>query len=203
VSELDTAIQRYRQAPRVVQWALLATAGLVLYFAWEKGIYPITARWNRDAVAIESKVTQVRASGALADDLLKMKPLVTGIGPVSVPAGESAGFAAFTDVVNTVLEEHRIGDQNRSFDLRSRGNLPKTALTSMNQGKRVERLTGDLKFNATPEEAIAVIAALESSPDIEQINSVRITKDAGGKVKVQLALEAWVLAAETAKAGPV
>ena len=51
------------------------------------------------------------------------------------------------------------------------------------------------------DDAIAIISELESSPEVESITSVRMTKDANRKVKVNLSLEAWVLPSETAKGG--
>ena len=59
-------------------------------------------------------------------------------------------------------------------------------------GKDLSRLSGELKFDATPEQAIAYIAAFEAHPDIEAVSSVRLTKTSAGKVTVRLTLEVWV-----------
>ncbi|MCZ6494322.1 MAG: hypothetical protein O6933_09610, partial [Planctomycetota bacterium] len=57
--------------------------------------------------------------------------------------------------------------------------------------------TGDFRFDAAPDEAIAIIAELESSPMIEAISSVRITRVSGTrKVTVDLTVEAWIVSAE-------
>ena len=61
---------------------------------------------------------------------------------------------------------------------------------------RGERLTGDLKFSAKPEVALAILCDLETSPDIDQFSIVRLSKDQNGKVKVHYVLEAWVIASE-------
>jgi len=95
-----------------------------------------------------------------------------------------------------MVRKHGISDH--SFSLRARGKLPKTALVgAMPAGKRAERMSGDLKFSAKPEVAMAILADIESSPDIEQVASVRLVKDANGKVRAHFVLEAWVIVSDT------
>ena len=195
MSETTTnLVNRFLALPRAMQWALLAIAGMVLLVIWDYGINPVSDLVSRKSSEIEQKVSEVRASRQISGDFKRMEPLVVSLGPVQAPRSEAAGSAAFTTLVNDLMKKHGITDQN--FNLRQRGNLPKNALTEILQGKRAERLTADLKFSAKPEVAVAILADLESSPDIEQISQVRLTKDQNGKVKVHYVLEAWVIAAE-------
>ena len=40
---------------------------------------------------------------------------------------------------------------------------------------------------------MSILAALEASPDVEAVRSIRLTKESAGKLKVRLQLEAWVI----------
>jgi hypothetical protein len=200
MSETTTnLVNRFLALPRAMQWALLAIAGMLLFVTWDRGINPISDWVSRKSSGIEQQVREVRASRQISGDFQRMEPLVVSLGPVQAPRSEAAGSAAFTTLVNDLMKKHGITDQN--FNLRQRGNLPKNALTEILQGKRAERLTADLKFSAKPEVAVAILADLESSPDIEQISQVRLTKDQNGKVKAAYVLEAWVTAGQGAAPG--
>lgn len=194
MSERASKMDRFRALPRAIQWAAIAALGMVLFLAWDWYIAPAADRWNKEADAIQNRVHEVRAVQDATSDVGTIRGLVTNLGPVEPPTGESIGAAQFNNVVNQVIKKH--GATNDSLGLRSKGKLPKTALPSFARGKRIERWTGDLKFDATPSAAAAIIADLEASPDIEAIESVRISRDAQGKVKVHLAIEAWVLSGE-------
>ena len=57
------------------------------------------------------------------------------------------------------------------------------------------RITGDLRFDASPQEATAIIAELEASPKIEAVSRVRLTRQGGRpKVTVDLSVESWIIA---------
>jgi hypothetical protein len=191
-----TLMDRYLALPRAIQWALLAAAGVALFFIWDSYINPLSDGFSKEANRIQSQVKEIRDSRKLADDLRKseMEAVVASIGPVKPPRGAATGSASLTKVVNDLMKVHAIGDQD--FSLRTRGKLARNVLVQVLGSKRGERLTGDLKFSAKPEVALAILCDLETSPDIEQVSSVRLTKDQNGKVKVHYVLEAWVIASE-------
>ena len=60
-------------------------------------------------------------------------------------------------------------------------------------GEQIERVIGDLYFEARQSEILDVIAALESSPWIDSVSSVRLTRMDGRLIRVNLSLEAWVV----------
>lgn len=189
-------IERFLAQPRAIQWAVLAALGVVIFLAWDSWIGPWQEQLSRDADNIESQVREVRDSRKLAEELRKpdMEAVVVGVGAVRAPRNAAAGSSAFTGVVNQLMKQHAITDQD--FSLRTRGKLPKNVLVQVLGGKRAERLTGDLKFSAKPDVALAILNELESSPDIEQVSSVRLTKDQGGKVKAHYVVEAWIVASD-------
>ena len=64
-------------------------------------------------------------------------------------------------------------------------------------GQRLEAIKGEVRFTATPSVTMEVIAELESSPDLDAVTSVRMTKGESGRVNVQLTVMSWVLAKDT------
>lgn len=197
MSHTTSLMQQFRQMPRAIQWAIIAAIGMFLFMAWDQYLKPVADDWNTRAEVIQTQVREVRAGEQVAQELQRsqLKNLVTSMGPVRVPVSVPEGSKRFNDFVLDVLKKHNIGTHDYSFG--SRGKMPKNVLTGVTAGKRLDRYTGDLKFDATPKVAAAIIAELESSPDIESINSARLTRDTGGKVKVHLVIEAWLLSTES------
>jgi hypothetical protein len=192
MSDRRSMIESFRGATRAVQWAIIAAVGLALFFVWSEYLDPVVTEIDARAAEIEEHVQQVRSAQQMEAEFKPVKNVVETLGKVQFPGSEAESAAAFHSLVNSVLSKNSAA--NPTFAFRPKGNLPKNALGAAARNRRVERLTGDLKFDASPEAATSIIAELESSPDVEAINSVRITKIAQGKVQVQLALEAWVLA---------
>lgn len=185
--------------PRAIQWLIWAAAGTALFLVWEQYLSPVAKRWDRQADGIEQNVKQVRDGERLARDVRSMKSVVTSLGPVDVPVDRAVGSNALNDAVNSVLEKH--GASNFSFGFRPKGKISRPSLP-LARNQRMERLTGDVKFDATPKLAAAILADLESSPDIEAIEVVRLLRDSGGKVKAHITVEAWVISTEPARGGP-
>lgn len=182
--------QQFREMPRAIQWAAIAGIGMVLFMLWDMTVRPLADEFNRSADLIEVQANDVRAAQSVTTELRKPEigELVVGLGPVVQPASEAVRADALNQVINTVLKKH--GVTKESFGFRP-GKLSKPAM--LGGDKRIDRLSADLKFDATPAVAAAIIAELESSPDIESISSVRITKDASGKVKVHITLDTWMI----------
>ena len=191
----SSMMERYRQIPRAFRWALLAAIGIALFEVREMFLRPVADQWDRSAERIKNQVTEVRASEEVTREINQMRDVVVNLGPVDVPNNEYEGAKALDDTVIQVLQKNNASNPSRGTS--HKGNLAKTALTSIANGKRIERLTEDIKFDSTPKAAAAIIAELESNPNIETVESVRLTRDTGGKVKVHLIIEAWVLASAT------
>ena len=191
-------VSTFGRLPRALQWALLAAIGFCLFWLWNQFLNPQKDAWDKDAAAIESSVKDIRNTEAVTSKIQGIKDVVVTLGPVDTPRSSREGPDALNEAVNKVLAKYGVAKD--SFSFRS-GRLSKTALVNITTGtKRIDRLTGDLKFDATPKNAAAIIADLESNPDIEAVDSVRMTRDTGGKVKVHLTVEAWVLTTESSKA---
>jgi hypothetical protein len=125
---------------------------------------------------------------------------------VERPGHHAEAGPLLTRTVNEILQKHNASKDN--FSLRGAQKLKRGLLAGIaGPRERLERLTADVRFNATPEAATAIIAELESRPEIEGISALRITRFSGViRVTVDLVLEAWVSSEDAPSArvgGPI
>jgi len=177
------------QLPRSARWLAFTVIFTVLFFAWHSLCGSLIDEWNTAADDIESQVAAIRGSSAIANDLRRDRDAVIAIGDVSLPGGEKDGRDAMSEAVTQVM-----GDLKYSYSLSgSGGRLPQDISRKIVRGSwRLSRLTCELKFDATPADAIQIVSAFEAHPDIEAVSSVRLKKTSDGKVTVRLGLESWV-----------
>ena len=196
MTKTQTIWNRFRQLPRAVQWAGLAAIGIGLFLLYDEHVRPITTTWHDHADEMLTEVGEAAKSENRSRQLRAMREPILGLGAVETPGNEAQGSNALNDAVNEVLKRHNV--TRDSFNLRGATRLPRSTLSQIIQTNQlVQRITGDLRFDAAPDEAIAIIAELESSPMIEAISSVRITRVSGTrKVTVDLTVEAWIVSAE-------
>lgn len=202
MSGFDSIMQQYRTWPRAIQWASLAAVGMVLFLIWDNTLRPVADDLDKKIKMIESQVDRVRANETVARKLQDphTKGLISAYGPVRVPSPVAVGAKLFNDIVLEVLQKHRA--TNAVFSSRPGSRLPKNALIEVTEGtSRIDRLAGEVKFDATPEAALAILTELETSPYIDAVNSIRIARDTGGKVKVTMTVESWVRNVEKSTGG--
>ena len=199
MTKTQTIWNRFRQLPRAVQWAGLAAIGIGLFLLYDEHVRPITTTWHDHADEMLTEVGEAAKSENRSRQLRAMREPILGLGAVETPSNEAQGSNALNDAVNEVLKRHSV--TRDSFNLRGATRLPRNTLSKIIQTNQlVQRITGDFRFDAAPDEAVAIIAELESSPVIEAISSLRITRVSGTrKVTVDLTVEAWVVSAEPRK----
>lgn len=181
-----------------MRWLFCGVMFVGLFLAWEATIGGVVNRWTQEADAIERKAADVRKADATRSRLRSMNDTIVGLGPVELPGRESEGRTALTNAVVAVFEDDAFNKRVKySFDLSGGGDKIRADITTniVRPGGRVTRLTGSLKFEASPHDAVALIAALESREDIDAIRKVSITKTesrSSPRVKVALTVETWV-----------
>lgn len=193
MNEKSTWSQRFAQLPRAARWALVG-AVVILALLFTDYLWKFTDKWNDQADVIRSQVRQAARTNGGLDRIDRMKDLISGVGPVVKPTTEGDANKALTQSVNAILKLHSVS--NDDFKIRPPARLPTGTLEKIVQGRnqRVERLTGELRFDASPEHTLAILAGLESSEDIESVSHVRLNKKPGTrKLSVRLTVEAWIL----------
>ncbi len=196
MSRSETLWQSFRQLPRAAQWGIGAVVGGVLLLLWNDYVLRLADEWNRESERLLAKVDKAAGSGRRLQSLRRLRPAVLGIGPVTAPGREAYAERALNDVVNDVLKQHvvsRDSFSNRGSSRLRRGTLSRV----LAPGEQVEHITGDLRFDSTPTVATAIIAELESSPWVDAISYLRMTRQPGPrKVTVDMTIEAWIVSTE-------
>ena len=194
MNEQSTWSQRFAQLPRAAQWGLIGAVVIIALLFYTDVLWKFADKWNDKADGIRSDVRQAALTNNGLDRIDRMKDLISGVGSVVKPTNEAKANEALTQSVNAILKLHSVS--NDDFKIRPPARLPTGTLEKIVQGRnqRVERLTGELRFDATPENTLAIIAELESSEDIESVSHVRLNKLPGTrKLSVRLTVEAWIL----------
>ncbi len=188
--------QRFRRLPRAGQWAIAAAVGIALFMVWNDYVLTWARTWNEQADELLADAREAAGGERRLSRVNGLRNTIQGLGPVEPPGSQAQAELALNDAVNEVLKGHRVSDD--SFNYRGAEKLPRGTLSQiLRAGQRVERITGDLRFDAAPEEAIAIIAELEASPTIEAVSDVRMTLQGGRqKVRVDLTVESWIVSSE-------
>jgi hypothetical protein len=196
MTSTQTIWRRYRRLPRAGQWAVAAALGAVLLIIWTDYVLALAAVWNEQADALLADAREAAGGERRLSRMNGLRNTIQGLGPVQRPGTESQAELALNDAVNEVLKRHRVSED--SFNYRGPEKLPRGTLSEiLRTSQRAERITGDLRFDASPTEAIAIIAELEASPTIEAVSDVRMTLQGGRqKVRVDLTVESWIVSSE-------
>lgn len=198
MNEQRTWSQRFNELPRAAKWALIGTVVIIGVLFYIDYLWKFADKWNDKGDEIRSQVRQAASINSQGHSGRSMRDLISGVGPVVKPTTEADANKALTQSVNEILKLHSVS--NDDFKIRPPARLPTDTLEKTVKGsnQRVERLTGELRFDASPEHTLAIIAELESSEDIESVSHVRLNKLAGTrKLSVQLRVEAWILSSAT------
>jgi hypothetical protein len=203
VSANPTIFERFRQFPRAVQWAVIAGLGILLFLVWDETISPMASQWNRKADRIERALSQSRDTDASVQRVRQVSEAILSLGPVELPRGTSEASQSLNQAVDEVLAQFKGRISIADVSIQTPSKLGRNALKDIAGANQVaQRVPVSLRFEAAPEDAIAIIASLESSPVIESITNVSLAKagDKRGakKLTAQLTLEAWALGASPA-----
>ncbi len=178
-----------------MQWAFWAGILTVAFLVWDATIANVGANWSAQANQIEMQIAEVNKPIFLtATD----KKHISSFGKVDLPRSKSNGASAMTEAVHEILASHTVKNDEYTRTKTSRmksGSLPGIATS----GQQIEQVIGDLRFEASQEEILKVISALESSPTIDAVTDIRLTKKEGRMIRVDLSVEAWVVGSSSRK----
>lgn len=189
IPRIQTFLERVAAWPRAMQWAFWATSLTIGFLVWDTTIADLGAQWSAKADTIERQVAEVNQPILLTTSL---RNAMTAFGEVELPREKAQGATAMTDAVHEILSSHSVknDEYTRTKTTRMRsGSLPGIGRV----GQTIEQVIGDIRFEATQEEVMKVISDLESSPWIDSVSDVRLTKQDGRVIRVDLSVEAWVV----------
>lgn len=191
MNQRQSLFDQFRALPPILQWGVYIVLGIIVFLVWSEHIAPKSHQFKDRADRIAADVRTVRDTAAMESQIRRHQDIIHGVGQVQKPRSAAQGEIALNQAVNEVVGEHTV--TNFSYATRGQQALRAGALPGLTGTMRAQMLTGDLKFNATPDTAMAIIAQLEARPEIELIQMARISRIAGRRVSVHLMLEAWVL----------
>lgn len=185
----NPTLARIRALPPGKRAAVVGGALLLAWLALEQWSWSWARDWSERGDRIEQALAESRALASGDDPAARAGAEL--FGPVEPPAGETEGAAAMTQAVVDVVKRHTT--TNFSFDAqRASSRLPGN-VTLAGASERLSRVSGELRFEATPSEAAKIIQELEASQAIEAISALRLEKiDNETRLKVRLTVEAWV-----------
>lgn len=174
---------------RAMQWAFWAAAFTLAFLIWDATVAELGATWYAEVKQKEVQIKELQRPTTLTSTI---KNAVTSFGEVELPRKKSEGATALTEAVHEILGKHRVKNDEYTRTKTNRmksGSLPGI----VSSGQHVEKVIGDIRFEATQEEVLNVIAEFESSPWIDAISNVRLSKKDGRMIRVDLSVEAWVV----------
>lgn len=194
-----TMWQKFANLPRAAQWTVIAVISLVTFLAYTDYVWAIAVQWNTKADVIETRIQNANNKIGSLEGMKMMSSLIRGLGPVEEPQRDiNAASTALKQTINAILKGHSVTDDDFKASRPSR--LPPQTLAKLTNGtsNRVESLSAVLNFDANVQTTLAIISELESSPDIESVSDVHLTKLPGSrKLSVRLIVVAWVYTSAT------
>ena len=185
---LGDILDRIAMLPRAARWSVWATVAVVVFLAWDSSIAQLADTWSGRADELERRINIVNAPLVLTSS---SRNAITAFGAVELPRDKATGTNRLTEAVQEILAGHSVRNDDfkrtNTSKMRS-GSLPGVA----GPGRRIEQVIGDLRFDATQTEVMEVVSDLESSPWIDAVSSLRLTRLEGRMIRVNLSLEAWV-----------
>jgi len=187
---------RARTWPRWLKAAALAGAVVLGWWACQDTVWSIAADYSDRANDLRQLLSRGRNQSQ--QGLRSVQDSVVAHGRVQAPRRAAEGSAALAQTATRVINAHSPNVSNFKYDARSSGRFPQSALRGViAPGQRAERVMGELEFEASPETVSSIIAQLESSPDVDAMSSLRLTRiDASKKLRVKLVIEAWVVGSD-------
>lgn len=189
---MDDMWAQFQQLSGALKFGIIGLAFIIAFLVWHATLGSLREQWVGETLKLEQKISEARAAERLQDEFLNLSSAIKTTGPVEPPASAQEASNALTRTVTGVLEQYGVQLRADTFNTSSGGSLPTDALGGAID-ERIDLVTGTLEFEASPEIATTIVRELETSPDIESINELRLTRLGSGQVKVRIELEAWAL----------
>lgn len=204
-----TLLERFNSLPRAARWAAYAGAIVVGYFAvvepallYKQALD--TAGDEAQVVLRAAKEQTQRSEGRSMDVRVGRKRY----GEVLLPAGPDessiqARTLAFSRRITEILDRHEVTGRQETTP--QSGRLPPGPLSAHYAGVLrgevvLSRVVRDIEFTASPETVAAVVADLESTPEVSALTRVQIRKadvgrggEASRLVTANISAETWIV----------
>ena len=185
-------LDQFASQSRVIQWGAIAAVFIVGFVAWDTFVRPVADNLRAEADQMQGEVELLNSAGLL-DEFRSVSPAVLSMGDVVLPDSAEEESQRLVQEIQSIANEFGTRRVAKfKLDRRTSVRLRKETMAGYARGKRLEKVVADIEFESTTEDAIAFLEALESSPEIESLTNLRMTKTGTNKrVQVRLSAEAW------------
>jgi len=175
---------------RAMQWSFWAGLLTIAFLVWDSTVAQIGTDWSSQVSNKEQQLIYLQRPTTFTSSV---KDAVSSFGVVELPRTKNSGAASLTEAVHTILSQHDV--KNDEYTRTKTNRMSSGSLKGIgSSNEHIEQVIGDIRFEASQEEVLHVISELESSPWIDVVSDVRLTKKSGRFIRVDLSVEAWVVA---------
>ncbi len=187
-------VTMFKGMPRAMRWGILAVVGIALYFlAIEPAVDQINA-WGNEADLHQTTLESFNTQGGTQQKAIQALSLgQRHYGDVEFLGDEATRTVQFNSAVDSVLKSNNIPNAKNRWKNAPLGQGVLAA--KMGTETRIERVTRDIEFDATPEAVAAVVAELERTPVVASVSRVTVRMNEGSEgrqVHAVVTAEAWI-----------
>ncbi|MBL9149740.1 MAG: hypothetical protein JNM94_13705 [Phycisphaerae bacterium] len=172
------------------RFAIFAVLAIAIWIVAQDYTWKAAADLDAESNRLSRIIDDAATRNSMIEGNDAVRSAVLAFGEARIPRDDRDGTEALQKSVDRAVKDTKIV---YSLDVRSSGKFPAGAFPGIaSPGERIEKVVGDMKFEASQAVAIQVLERLEASPDIESVSRVKLTKKSDSKLQVQLTVEAWV-----------
>lgn len=187
--QVDRLVARWRSMPPILRFGLAIALAVVAYVLVNDYAWAAASRLDGEANQIARTLDRALAA---RDELRRdLENAVVARGQVRLPVDENRGKQAMADTINEILRR-RTDIGSYSFDSGAVSGFGRGGLAGVLPRGQGARVMGEVKFESSPEDAMAVIAEIESDPSIHGISRVQLTRAGTRRIAVILSVETWI-----------
>lgn len=200
-----TLIEKYRALPRVTRWALLAGAGIAIYFV---GVERLIDWSNAQRAEAERIAKSLSDRAKLANERESTGGLlersIVAFGSPRAPVSVSDPVDALSRKINDLARKHEVTIKRRS-------ERPRSTINGLEwRGQKIDRVQLEVTVECDTEKFLALLKDIETSPEIASVSTLRLQKQTEpGKslsesslMQVTFIPELWATAKGSTSAGP-
>lgn len=194
---MNRLVERWKQQPRAMQWAILAGLGLAAFYGLIDPLLETTAKVKARADAKAAMLDQYQQNRQALETADKTVALgVSRLGNIEMPIESESRAVEFNRMIDDVLSRQDLGDRSSTSRTVPLGN--NSALAGViDASLKVDRLVTELQLTGQPEAIAQIIADLERNPLVTTISRVQMRKaegrDSGRNIRASISVETWVL----------
>ncbi len=186
-AQLDRALAWFDLQERAIKWAAIAIPVLVAYLILDYGFWQVSSNLAIRGDRIERVIAASKKRSASIEG--SVESAVRAFGPVDAPASKDDGADALSTSIAAIFKQN-----NTNYGLGIREQRISSRSLESAVGSKIEKVVAEIRFEATPDAASAIIAQLEAAPEIDSISDLKLNyQPQTRRVTVQLSAEAWTL----------